>query len=602
MIAKHSLRIGFSCAKLRRHLMPTKATIGIFIFLLFAAPLLSQQANVFTDPGFSEANTKPGENPWDALSPDNELSLTSSKSCPFPQLKDSQLEMKPILFGPSVALHDVTGDGVPDIVGATINDQFWVYKNFGTPQAPKWKYGGILPVNIFDENRWTDLPTEKGDKIKKADVVNVPRISLAPWSNEENADIIAGTLYGEIFVIPLVKSEGKVGVASKTIQQMEIVSATGQAKEGSAVLKSERKASDIQFWGNLFAPWVTDWNKDKVRDIIIGEGTFAANNVWLLAGPAFDSSKRKLLAVGGGRMRIIPASTDWDNDGNPDILACDSDGEVWVYLNKEGNKDAKKPLSAAPFACGLKLDPNSSFSIGDLNGDGLFDILSGSPKGIISAAINQGTQGAPSFSKIEPLKGEPRFPAIKTPKNWGLKPKEHSVNYLLELVNDTSNTGSGRTGGDCLKFHFFKNESEWIIEALVPTSTLGSISKTFKADHTVSCKQKKLQVTPNTNYQLSFWVKASGFSGAQWVLSANLSETGEPIDNRRGEAVKGATIKIYGEKFDGEIPVSGSWVQVSAPIQVKGDTLKDPITCKFSVGLVGKGEFYLDDISLVPSK
>ena len=50
-------------------------------------------------------------------------------------------------------------------------------------------------------------------------------------------------------------------------------------------------------WGNVFAPCTWDWNADGKEDLLLGEGSYSANNIHLLinqgsgARPAFDESK-----------------------------------------------------------------------------------------------------------------------------------------------------------------------------------------------------------------------------------------------------------------------------------------------------------------------
>lgn len=108
---------------------------------------------------------------------------------------------------------------------------------------------------------------------------------------------------------------------------------------------------------------------------------------------------------------------DYNNDGKKDLLAGDTKGQVWVFLNTG--------TDAAPvLADGVRIESNGNTIVGsssdttslmgvyskmhyaDFNGDGLDDILIGhtaaSGEGIVIYK-NIGTKTEPKFGKPEPV-------------------------------------------------------------------------------------------------------------------------------------------------------------------------------------------------------
>lgn len=108
---------------------------------------------------------------------------------------------------------------------------------------------------------------------------------------------------------------------------------------------------------------------------------------------------------------------DYNNDGKKDLLAGDSKGQVWLFLNT--GTDAAPVLaegvrleSAGNTIVGSSSDSSSSMMgiysklhYADWNGDGLRDILIGQSRGGHDIVMykNVGTKSEPKFAKPEPV-------------------------------------------------------------------------------------------------------------------------------------------------------------------------------------------------------
>lgn len=119
---------------------------------------------------------------------------------------------------------------------------------------------------------------------------------------------------------------------------------------------------------------------------------------------------------------------DWDNDGKMDLIAGDTKGQVWLFLNvgtKEKPELARGKLIEAdgkPIAAGSNklAGTHSKLHMADWDGDGLKDLLIGHDNTIV-------------FYKNVGTPSEPRFAApalIKIPEgNFPLRPSPYIIDW-----------------------------------------------------------------------------------------------------------------------------------------------------------------------------
>jgi hypothetical protein len=108
-------------------------------------------------------------------------------------------------------------------------------------------------------------------------------------------------------------------------------------------------------------PYATDFDRDGDFDMLIGnsEGSIVLmENVGDAKKPIF-STKRKKLEAAGKEIRVpigdaAPVYEDWNRDGIADLVIGAGDGSVWFYENT-GHKDASM------FAAGKMLVPAGSW-------------------------------------------------------------------------------------------------------------------------------------------------------------------------------------------------------------------------------------------------
>ena len=149
----------------------------------------------------------------------------------------------------------------------------------------------------------------------------------------------------------------------------------------------------VTLTGGYARPFVIDWDGDRKKDIVTGDGN-GKINVFLNTGsdgaPLFDTTPSTVVSMEAGRVSPFVV-TDWDGDARMDIIAGTSDGLIKLYLNQEeiqggGNVFASPvPLKAGTDFAKQDIDTGSYASpfVVDWNGDGIKDILTGNGDGEI---------------------------------------------------------------------------------------------------------------------------------------------------------------------------------------------------------------------------
>lgn len=163
---------------------------------------------------------------------------------------------------------------------------------------------------------------------------------------------------------------------------------------------------DIDVYGAP-CPCIADFDADGDLDIICGEfldGLTWFENVSSDGTPVFKAGRRLRNADGEIRFHlqmIVPAVSDFNDDGLPDIIAGDEDGRV-AWLRNTGKLEDGMPVFSSPEyfrqeADLVKFGALSTPYAADWDGDGVTDLLSGNSAGEIAFIRNCGSNEVPEW-------------------------------------------------------------------------------------------------------------------------------------------------------------------------------------------------------------
>jgi hypothetical protein len=126
----------------------------------------------------------------------------------------------------------------------------------------------------------------------------------------------------------------------------------------------------------------------------------------LRAGQFWDDQNRKW--AGTSYLGISAFPVDWDGDGDFDLLIGCNGGEVCVRSNNGTKTEPSWSTENLAVEAGGKELATSGHAMpvaADWDGDGKFDLVTGSSQGAVSWYRNIGKQGQPKFAAAEQLVG-----------------------------------------------------------------------------------------------------------------------------------------------------------------------------------------------------
>jgi len=157
----------------------------------------------------------------------------------------------------------------------------------------------------------------------------------------------------------------------------------------------------INFGGGLD----TSWGGDHyiVRGDVQWETDGKGRTVLVYEGERFVVPEGKDPGSSGTASAVC--ATDWDDDGDVDLVVGDIDGRVALVRN-DGTPKAWSFAKPAPLRAGgaeLKVEGDAGPFVADWDADGLPDLLVGDGRGAVSLFRNTGTRRAPALAAARVL-------------------------------------------------------------------------------------------------------------------------------------------------------------------------------------------------------
>ena len=552
---------------------------------------------------------------------------------------------------PGVAVADLNADGKLDLLSTDALGYVRVYFNRGSAQEPKFDVAELsLPYLSLPEGDPPWMPPElsqaEGNEYgawldRWSQRRRGPRGSLADVNGDGMSDLVVGNYFGEILVVPNQGSAGAPGFRQPQPFTSAIVPTT---------------KDPARRWGNVFSPLMFDWDKNGLPDLLVGEGSYSANNIHLFlnqggAGrPVFNEAKRQALALGEGREQLSPAIADLNGDGQPDILVADRGGRIAVHLNDgKWSFNATDPV-VVPFAGflardgGINPDPGralivgegiTSLAAGDLSGDGLPDLVAGRSNGQLAWARNEGSKEEPKFTAFNDLRGDPREPKIlRMPSQWDVtfgmgRGNFYAFANCVSTAEDAS--AEPRSGSRVLKLGYLPSPNQIIPR---PATTFPSVrgfdltSKDYGDDAIIRdsadsrtrggpsnlfiARQPNIKMLNGRTYVLSFDVKGSRVSNGQIVIGfRGFKRLGEHRITRgaRGAVEKDRNVISETVIESSKFTVGGSWATVTKEFRIafpkERDLNKEKETSEAALESSAElaepdGVLYIDNVKLEP--
>ena len=214
--------------------------------------------------------------------------------------------------------------------------------------------------------------------------------TFADVDGDGNIDLLVGVIGGAF------------GPSRNSIDNLFLVN---QAPKGAWNVTTKRVISMIDV-GSDAVPAIADLNADGKLDVIIGGKTSQSGpttgtmswmeNVGTATNPSFRD--RGLLPI-RGQFSYAPAVADLDGDGRVDLVVGNWTDRVQWYRNS-GTSTAPAWTLADTALVTITRGTNTTPALGDLDGDGLVDLVIGEASGVLNVYKNAGTKASPKFELL----------------------------------------------------------------------------------------------------------------------------------------------------------------------------------------------------------
>lgn len=389
--------------------------ITCVVFCIFSCTSLLHAEIINAD--FSQLEE--AENLWDGVNRAKQLQVNTRSMSIL--VSGDREQAKP--FGACPRVGDIDGDGADELLVADAFGFLWKY------EIGKARKGRTISPGTFYHTYFGDTPAP----------------SLYDWNGDGTLDVLVGNNMG---TIAFVKNRGESVLVERDFVPSFLNHENGEYSEELhfPLVKSGTEIIDI---GNFAAPYIYDWNGDGKQDMLLGEGSYSANSIYLFiniaskANPDFNFDQRNWLAYGMGREQLVPTLGDLDGDGDKDLVVGEREGYITFYRNEPYQTQDKKERYLIPFVEEITFDSITQPIGGmvrpeltDWDGDGDLDLLLGAQDGRVYYAENTGTKQKYAFGMPVPLVvTEDKEKPYKRPVSW-------NIDYIWFKVESRFNSGA----------------------------------------------------------------------------------------------------------------------------------------------------------------
>jgi large repetitive protein len=328
-----------------------------------------------------------------------------------------------------LAFVDINGNGLLDIFVGQENGEIAFFENKGTPKEPDF-------VLITQQYRAVFEVMRGGRKTRIRNVISVGARSapaLIDIDNDGDHDLFIGAEDGRIWFfenignnrIPVFKlvtsSYEGINVGPNAVplfadinlnRKFDLMVGTVEGKVWLMTNEGTRKRADFRKKPPKLilalglethaAPALIDWDNNGVLDLLVGQknGTLSLfRNQGTPFSPdwIFAENNFQLIDIGG---ESAPCIVDIDGDGDADVVIGSANPTVFLYENRKQDEQSllwNISNNLFHFHKLVVTGQRASIAAGDLNGNGLLDLIVGEAKGNLNYYQNQGTATEPNW-------------------------------------------------------------------------------------------------------------------------------------------------------------------------------------------------------------
>ena len=211
---------------------------------------------------------------------------------------------------------DWNEDGVPDLLVGDLSGNITLFVNTGTPTEPALKNWGMLEAM----GRTLDVGQHADPEV-------------VDWNKDGKKDLVVGMHTGLIILFLNVNTNDHPVFNSQTMVPV-----------GSYIIRHPYSS-----------PVVRDLDSDGMDDLLVGDHTgqvYYYRNVGIESTPEFTESVG--LQTVSGELKVAARTridmSDWDNDGDQDLIVSDDSAHICLFLNttiSSGHKEKPVHFSAS---------------------------------------------------------------------------------------------------------------------------------------------------------------------------------------------------------------------------------------------------------------
>ncbi len=310
---------------------------------------------------------------------------------------------------------DYDGDHRPDLVFGIEDWSHYGWDN-NYDASGNWTagplHGFVFVMRNTGDGRFADPVQVQADG-RPVDTFGCPSPNFVNFDDDDDLDLLCGEFLDGF-------------------TYYENIGTNSEPRYGPARRVKDPQGTEVKMELEMIVPVAFDWNKDGHPDLITGDEdgrvAFVENtgafddHVPVFKQPVYFQQEADALKCGA---LATPVGTDWDGDGDTDIVSGNTAGYIEFFENLSGPKSSRpkwaapRRLEAGGKTFRIMAGPNGSIqgpaeakwgyttlNVADWNLDGLPDILVNSILGDVVWLKNTGTRTAPVLAAPQPVEVE----------------------------------------------------------------------------------------------------------------------------------------------------------------------------------------------------